>query len=245
MVGELHTLGADPVPPYPTDTTLFPSGPPAARRPDRSDRTPTLVGGPREGTGSSRVTSQVRAGGVSCRCRSRCDRGGRTSHFGALFRPHYMEDPNRTRVAENAAAVFEALRPRLVGVAYGLLGTIAEAEAGRPKTWVMAPIGTSGGPLWRMTRSSENPRSAAGRCSLRITPPASSHLRPNGTSALSAKPALRRPQSSGGGVTGPCWPPFCRRPLTRRRCPGSGSARQLVAFAMAPGGQPAPLAADS
>lgn len=36
----------------------------------------------------------------------------------------------------NALAVFEELRPRLVGVAYGLLGTVAEAEDAVQETWI-------------------------------------------------------------------------------------------------------------
>jgi len=39
-----------------------------------------------------------------------------------------MWEPGTTRSAEEAAVVFEALRLRLVGVAYGLLGTLAAAK---------------------------------------------------------------------------------------------------------------------
>lgn len=52
------------------------------------------------------------------------------SHFGAATRPL---DMNR---AETAASEFEELRPRLVGVAYGLLGTVAEAEDAVQDAWI-------------------------------------------------------------------------------------------------------------
>jgi RNA polymerase sigma-70 factor, ECF subfamily len=44
-----------------------------------------------------------------------------------------MNGPNATA---QAAAVFEELRPRLVGVAYGLLGTLAEAEDVVQEAWI-------------------------------------------------------------------------------------------------------------
>ena len=47
-----------------------------------------------------------------------------------------MEDPDTTRWAEDAAAVFESLRPRLIGVAYGLLGSLAEAEDVVQEAWI-------------------------------------------------------------------------------------------------------------
>jgi RNA polymerase sigma-70 factor (ECF subfamily) len=47
-----------------------------------------------------------------------------------------MRDPGTTRSVEEAAAVFEELRPRLVGVAYGLLGTLAEAEDAVQEAWI-------------------------------------------------------------------------------------------------------------
>ncbi len=46
-----------------------------------------------------------------------------------------MNEPEAT-TAEEAAAQFEALRPRLVGVAYGLLGTVAEAEDAVQDAWL-------------------------------------------------------------------------------------------------------------
>jgi RNA polymerase sigma-70 factor (ECF subfamily) len=46
-----------------------------------------------------------------------------------------MNEPNAHRAAE-AAAVFEELRPRLVGVAYGLLGSLAEAEDAVQDAWL-------------------------------------------------------------------------------------------------------------
>ena len=47
-----------------------------------------------------------------------------------------MSDPGTTRSAEQAAAVFEELRPRLIGVAYGLLGSLAEAEDVVQEAWI-------------------------------------------------------------------------------------------------------------
>ncbi|MGY1763385.1 RNA polymerase sigma factor SigJ [Geodermatophilus sp. SYSU D00779] len=47
-----------------------------------------------------------------------------------------MWEPGTTRSAEEAAAVFEELRPRLLGVAYGLLGTLAEAEDAVQEAWI-------------------------------------------------------------------------------------------------------------
>ncbi|WP_460498263.1 RNA polymerase sigma factor SigJ [Glycomyces tarimensis] len=47
-----------------------------------------------------------------------------------------MNEPNAQPRAEAAAAVFEELRPRLVGVAYGLLGTVAEAEDAVQEAWI-------------------------------------------------------------------------------------------------------------
>ncbi|WP_460539704.1 RNA polymerase sigma factor SigJ [Glycomyces halotolerans] len=47
-----------------------------------------------------------------------------------------MNEPNVGSEAEAAAAVFEELRPRLVGVAYGLLGTLAEAEDAVQEAWI-------------------------------------------------------------------------------------------------------------
>ncbi len=46
-----------------------------------------------------------------------------------------MTDPQTTRFAE-VAAEFEELRPRLIGVAYGLLGTLAEAEDAVQEAWI-------------------------------------------------------------------------------------------------------------
>jgi RNA polymerase sigma-70 factor (ECF subfamily) len=39
-------------------------------------------------------------------------------------------------MAEDAAAVFEEVRPRLVGVAYGLLGTLTDAEDAVQEAWI-------------------------------------------------------------------------------------------------------------
>jgi RNA polymerase sigma-70 factor (ECF subfamily) len=47
-----------------------------------------------------------------------------------------MSDPGTTRSAEEAAAVFDELRPRLVGVAYGLLGSLTEAEDVVQEAWI-------------------------------------------------------------------------------------------------------------
>jgi RNA polymerase sigma-70 factor (ECF subfamily) len=47
-----------------------------------------------------------------------------------------MDDPLATRSAEDAAAVFEELRPRLIGVAYSLIGSLAEAEDAVQDAWV-------------------------------------------------------------------------------------------------------------
>lgn len=46
-----------------------------------------------------------------------------------------MNEPEAT-TPEEAAEHFEALRPRLVGVAYGLLGTVAEAEDAVQDAWL-------------------------------------------------------------------------------------------------------------
>lgn len=47
-----------------------------------------------------------------------------------------MQEAHRVRSAEDAAAVFEELRPRLIGVAYGLLGSLAEAEDAVQEAWI-------------------------------------------------------------------------------------------------------------
>ncbi|WP_211234750.1 RNA polymerase sigma factor SigJ [Glycomyces arizonensis] len=58
-----------------------------------------------------------------------------------------MNEPNAHRLAEESvpsaklasrqlARLFEALRPRLIGVAYGLLGTVAEAEDAVQEAWI-------------------------------------------------------------------------------------------------------------
>jgi RNA polymerase sigma-70 factor, ECF subfamily len=47
-----------------------------------------------------------------------------------------MRDSDKTRSAEEAAVEFEELRPRLIGVAYGLLGTLAEAEDAVQEAWI-------------------------------------------------------------------------------------------------------------
>lgn len=58
------------------------------------------------------------------------------SHSGAASRPLGMTHSQTPRSAEDAAAVFAELRPRLVGVAYGLLGTVAEAEDAAQEAWI-------------------------------------------------------------------------------------------------------------
>jgi len=45
-------------------------------------------------------------------------------------------DPTDARSAEDAAAAFETLRPRLIGVAYGLLGSLVEAEDAVQEAWI-------------------------------------------------------------------------------------------------------------
>lgn len=57
------------------------------------------------------------------------------SHSETMPRPHDMQ-PTRARTAAEAAAVFEGLRPRLIGVAYGLLGTLPEAEDAVQDAWI-------------------------------------------------------------------------------------------------------------
>ena len=47
-----------------------------------------------------------------------------------------MNDPDTTRSAAEAVADFERLRPRLVGVAYALLGTLTEAEDAVQEAWI-------------------------------------------------------------------------------------------------------------
>jgi RNA polymerase sigma-70 factor, ECF subfamily len=47
-----------------------------------------------------------------------------------------VEEQRTGRSLEDAAAVFEELRPRLVGVAYGLLGSLAEAEDAVQEAWI-------------------------------------------------------------------------------------------------------------
>ncbi len=47
-----------------------------------------------------------------------------------------MSDTDTTRAAEETAAVLEELRPRLIGVAYGLLGSLAEAEDVVQEAWI-------------------------------------------------------------------------------------------------------------
>jgi RNA polymerase sigma-70 factor, ECF subfamily len=47
-----------------------------------------------------------------------------------------MTDPDTNRITEEAAAEFQELRPRLIGVAYGLLGTVAEAEDAVQEAWI-------------------------------------------------------------------------------------------------------------
>jgi RNA polymerase sigma-70 factor, ECF subfamily len=47
-----------------------------------------------------------------------------------------MTDPHVDEVPTGAAAEFERLRPRLVGVAYAILGTLSEAEDAVQETWI-------------------------------------------------------------------------------------------------------------
>jgi RNA polymerase sigma-70 factor, ECF subfamily len=58
------------------------------------------------------------------------------SHISGPRRPHDMNDAQQIRTAEDAAGVFDELRPRLVGVAYGLLGSLAEAEDAVQEAWI-------------------------------------------------------------------------------------------------------------
>jgi RNA polymerase sigma-70 factor (ECF subfamily) len=69
-----------------------------------------------------------------------------------------MDDARTILTAEEAAAAFEELRPRLVGVAYGLLGSLAEAEDVVQEAWIrlqgsdLAAIRDLGG--WLVTTTS-------------------------------------------------------------------------------------------
>jgi hypothetical protein len=47
-----------------------------------------------------------------------------------------MNEPRAAGTVDQAAVVFEELRPRLVGVAYGLLGTITEPEDVVQEAWI-------------------------------------------------------------------------------------------------------------
>jgi len=47
-----------------------------------------------------------------------------------------MSNSHPTPSVEEPAAVFEALRPRLIAVAYGLLGTVDDAEDAVQETWI-------------------------------------------------------------------------------------------------------------
>jgi RNA polymerase sigma-70 factor, ECF subfamily len=47
-----------------------------------------------------------------------------------------MDDLPTTRSAADAAAEFEELRPRLIGVAYSLIGSLAEAEDAVQEAWI-------------------------------------------------------------------------------------------------------------
>jgi RNA polymerase sigma-70 factor, ECF subfamily len=58
------------------------------------------------------------------------------SHFGGRLRPPVMNESKLPGSAESTAAVFEELRPRLVGVAYGLLGTLTDAEDAVQEAWI-------------------------------------------------------------------------------------------------------------
>src|SRR5690606_23131204 len=62
--------------------------------------------------------------------------GALRSQLATMSRPPSMNEPHASRAADEAAAAFEALRPRLVGVAYGLLGTLAEAEDAVQEAWI-------------------------------------------------------------------------------------------------------------
>jgi RNA polymerase sigma-70 factor (ECF subfamily) len=69
-----------------------------------------------------------------------------------------MDSAPTTLTAEEAAAAFAELRPRLVGVAYGLLGSLAEAEDVVQEAWIrlhgsdLAAIRDLGG--WLVTTTS-------------------------------------------------------------------------------------------
>jgi RNA polymerase sigma-70 factor (ECF subfamily) len=60
------------------------------------------------------------------------------SHFAAVSRPPVVSPPATATAAEatEVAAAFEDLRPRLVGIAYGMLGSVAEAEDVVQEAWV-------------------------------------------------------------------------------------------------------------
>jgi RNA polymerase sigma-70 factor (ECF subfamily) len=58
------------------------------------------------------------------------------SHIGRVVRPYGMNDVEGPSLAGEVVAAFEALRPRLVGVAYGLLGTLGEAEDAVQEAWI-------------------------------------------------------------------------------------------------------------
>lgn len=47
-----------------------------------------------------------------------------------------MNEPNAHRTADQAAETFQGLRSRLVGVAYGLLGSVSEAEDVIQEAWI-------------------------------------------------------------------------------------------------------------
>jgi RNA polymerase sigma-70 factor (ECF subfamily) len=51
-----------------------------------------------------------------------------------------VQDLHHTRSAEDVAAAFEELRPRLVGVAYGLLGSLSEAEDAVQEAWLRLQV---------------------------------------------------------------------------------------------------------
>lgn len=60
----------------------------------------------------------------------------RMSHSAAVSRPPSVSHPATDARASEAVTTFEELRPRLVGIAYGLLGSVAEAEDAVQEAWV-------------------------------------------------------------------------------------------------------------
>jgi RNA polymerase sigma-70 factor (ECF subfamily) len=68
------------------------------------------------------------------------------SHSWEVSRPPSMNRrDNSGSLADETAAVFEELRPRLLGVAYGLLGSVADAEDAVQEAWIRLQRSDVGG----------------------------------------------------------------------------------------------------